>query len=419
MKRLILAALVFFPLAATPVPAQIARHVVISEIYGGGGNAGAVYRNDFVELYNPTPTGIQLSGWSVQYASATGTGTWHAAPLGGTILPYSYYLIQLSGGTNGIALPPADTTGSINMAATAGKVALVRTTALLSGSNPADSTIVDLVGYGTADGYEGAGPAPAPGAAASIERKATPQSTAASMAPGGADAGSGNGWDANNNAADFVSQPTLNPQNSGAPAERPPDDLLPIRFGTIAAEAKAGAGVQVSWTTLSETACYGFEVERSASPAGGFLVISALIAGHGTTIVTHYYSFVDPDGTLGKYYRVKEIDTNGAEWLSETVQASAVSSVRAAESGVNADFGIYPNPFNPSTTITFSLAAQGTVTIAIYDVLGRRVTTLASGRYQAGTHEVRWEAAGVPSGVYLCRLEGSASAPARRLLLIR
>ena len=47
--------------------------VVISEVYGGGGNAGATYTNDFIELYNRTANAISLAGWSVQYASATGT----------------------------------------------------------------------------------------------------------------------------------------------------------------------------------------------------------------------------------------------------------------------------------------------------------------------------------------------------------
>ena len=75
--------------------------VVISQIYGGGGNTGALFRNDFVELFNGGTNTTDLAGWSVQYASAAGT-TWQGAPLSGALPPGHYFLLQLaSGGTNG------------------------------------------------------------------------------------------------------------------------------------------------------------------------------------------------------------------------------------------------------------------------------------------------------------------------------
>src|SRR5438034_2527513 len=103
------------------------------------------------------------AGWSVQYASATGT-TWQVTNLAGAIPPGGYYLIQEAAGAGGTTgLPPADVTGSINISATVGKVALVNSTTALSGSCPTGGAIVDFVGYGaTANCFEGAGPAPAP-----------------------------------------------------------------------------------------------------------------------------------------------------------------------------------------------------------------------------------------------------------------
>src|SRR5690242_1741167 len=106
-------------------PAEAASpDVVISQVYGGGGNSGATYTNDFVELYNRGPSTVDLSGWSVQYASAAGTA-YQVTALSGGIAAGAHYLVQEAAGTGGTAaLPAPDATGSINLSATNGKVAL-------------------------------------------------------------------------------------------------------------------------------------------------------------------------------------------------------------------------------------------------------------------------------------------------------
>ena len=81
--RFLRAALLALPLAAVSVPALAVNHVVISQVYGGGGGSAPVtYKRDYIELYNPTSAAVSLAGWSVQYGSATGTGNWiaHALP---------------------------------------------------------------------------------------------------------------------------------------------------------------------------------------------------------------------------------------------------------------------------------------------------------------------------------------------------
>ncbi|HAD06211.1 MAG TPA: endonuclease/exonuclease/phosphatase [Anaerolineaceae bacterium] len=133
--------------------------VVISQIYGGGGNSGALYKNDFIELFNRGSSPVSLDGWSVQYASATGS-SWQLTPLSGVLQPGQYYLIRQGGGSGGTQdLPDPDAIGSINLNATSGKVALVNTSTALSGTCPQDTTIIDLIGYGSANCYEGE-PAP-------------------------------------------------------------------------------------------------------------------------------------------------------------------------------------------------------------------------------------------------------------------
>jgi predicted extracellular nuclease len=146
--------------------------VVISQVFGGGGNSGAPFRNDFIELFNAGLSEVNLSGWSVQYASAAAS-TWSVTPLTGiNLAPGQYFLIQeTSGGANGAILPAPDATGSVSLAAGSGKVALVRSTAALTGTCPSNVNIVDLVGYGsTANCFEGNAAAPTPSNTMAIAR---------------------------------------------------------------------------------------------------------------------------------------------------------------------------------------------------------------------------------------------------------
>jgi uncharacterized protein (TIGR03437 family) len=159
--------------APSPSPGASPR-IVISQIYGGGGNSGAPFRNDFIEIFNAGNTPINLSGWSVQYASATAS-TWSVTPLTSiTLNPGQYYLIQeSSGGSNGASLLAPDATGAIAMAAGSGKVVLVKNAIALTGACPNDPNIIDLAGYGnTANCFRGTAPAPTPSNTTSILRAA-------------------------------------------------------------------------------------------------------------------------------------------------------------------------------------------------------------------------------------------------------
>jgi hypothetical protein len=174
---------------------------VISQIYGGGGNATAPFLNDFIELHNRGNTAVTLTGWAVQYASSAGT-TWTVTPLGSptvTIAPNGYYLVKEgSGGAVGATLPAADTTGSINMSGTAGKVALTNTITVLAGGCPTGGAVVDFVGFGAAATcFEGAAPTAAPSNSTSVSRVASGCT------------------DANVNSTDFTAG-TVNPRNSGS-----------------------------------------------------------------------------------------------------------------------------------------------------------------------------------------------------------
>ncbi|HEY4120398.1 MAG TPA: lamin tail domain-containing protein, partial [Byssovorax sp.] len=185
---------------ATVSPNICDGSVVISQVYGGGGGASPTYGNDFIELHNRGSVGVNVNGWAVQYASGTGT-TWSKTALSNVSIPAGgYYLVQEGGGSTGtfLVLPPPDATGTIAMAATAGKVALTNNATALTGACPTGGAIVDFVGYGaTASCFEGAATAPAP------------SSTTADFR-----ALSGCG-DLNNNTGDFATA-TPNPRNSAS-----------------------------------------------------------------------------------------------------------------------------------------------------------------------------------------------------------
>ena len=162
--------------ASGSVKPDTAGGLVISQVYAGGGNSGATYTDDFVELFNSGTTPQSVNGFSIQYAAA-GTGnsgfmtTSNRTNLSNkTIAPGGYYLVALgSGGTAGIALPTADDTGSTNLATTGGKVALVNKTTpltcIVAGTPDAcvndNADVVDFVGYGDSADFAGASPAPA------------------------------------------------------------------------------------------------------------------------------------------------------------------------------------------------------------------------------------------------------------------
>ena len=213
--RPLFVALLFAGLASAP--AHAASDLVISQVYGGGGNSGATLTHDFIELFNRGATPIELAGHSVQYASANGP-TWQVTTLPSvTLQPGQFFLIQQAKGSGGSqALPAADTIGTIAMSASSGKVALVSAASALSGTCPT-SGVLDLVGFGSAN---------------CAENQATPvlsNTTAALRTPVCADT--------DNNTNDFVTgAPT--PRNSastlapcgggGGPVEPPTPTLTPI-----------------------------------------------------------------------------------------------------------------------------------------------------------------------------------------------
>lgn len=236
--------------------------VLISQVYGAGGNTGAAYRQDYVELYNRSSSAVNLTGWSVQYASSTGV-TWAAASLSGSIAPGAYYLVGLGSGTSGAVIPAPDATANIAMAATSGKVALRSSTTPISGASPAGASgLQDFVGYGTANASEGS-PAPSPSTTTAIFR-----------AGGGA-------TDTGNNSADFAAA-SPNPRNTST---GPP--VAPVITSATTATGTVGLAFTYQITAANVPTSFGAATLPSGltvNPSTG--LISGVPTAAGTTSVT-------------------------------------------------------------------------------------------------------------------------------------
>jgi Peptidase family C25/Lamin Tail Domain len=224
--------------SVVPTVEAVSTTVVISQVYSAGGNSGATYDQDYVELYNRGTTAVSLSGWSIQIGAATGNVGGNAgqkADLTGSIQPGSYYLVAIGSANTGTGspLPATQASGATSgLGAAGGKVALVNTTTLLNTLCPTgNASVIDFVGYGTATCFEGAAAAPAPSTTNAIFRL-----------------GGGN-IDTDNNSTDFVTG-AANPRNS---SQQPS-----ISFDNSAASCiftSLAAATTFSWThTITSTA---------------------------------------------------------------------------------------------------------------------------------------------------------------------
>jgi len=251
---------------AGALPAQ----VVISQIYGGGGNAGATLKNDFIEVFNRGTSAVDMTGWSVQYAAATGT-SWQVTNLSGTLQPGQYYLIQEALGAGGTQnLPVPDATGNINMSATAGKVALVNSTTALSGDCPTGG-VQDLIGYGAANCSE---VSVAPGLS---------NTTADLRAAAGCS-------DTNNNSADFSAAPPT-PRNTASPFNMCAGNPISITNASTLPAGTVNQSYMVTFSASGGTGSgYTFS-QLSGTLPPGLTLNGATLTGMPSTTTGSPFSF--------------------------------------------------------------------------------------------------------------------------------
>ncbi len=192
-----------------------------------------------------------------------------------------------------------------------------------------------------------------------------------------------------------------------------PDYELPIELSTFSAVSISSDKVQLDWSTASETNNLRFDILRSADK-DNFEVIAS-VQGHGTTLEPQTYQFVDNTVTSGTYYyRLKQVDIDGSFEIFDRSIEVDVPYPAEYELGNN-----YPNPFNPSTTIPFSLKESGKVKVTVYNILGQEMRVLTNKNYHAGIHKIKFNAAGMTTGVYFYRLEVNGVAFMKKFVLVK
>lgn len=315
-------------------------NLVISQVYGGGGNSSASYTNDFIELYNPTSAAINVKDYSVQYASYNGT-SWTSTTVlpDKDIPPGQYFLIQqASGGAVGAAMPTADATGTTNLSGTRGKVILVSISTASTGSCPT-TNVIDKVGYGSADCFEGTAPAAGP----TDNIKSVMRTLS-------------NNEDKNQNSTDFTNSNNAVPRNSNFNA-------LPISLNKFLV-AKMGNGYAVTWQVTCLSNSVNFQIERSSLSNSGFT--SFYSATESKARCASSFTVNDEQPFAGKtFYRLKITNVDGAVNYSKIVLVQN-GSIRNA-------ITMKPTIVISNAIIQLTADEEGQAFISVADMQGRIV----------------------------------------------
>ena len=186
------------------------------------------------------------------------------------------------------------------------------------------------------------------------------------------------------------------------------DGALPVELTSFTAKTTK-AGVMLNWTTVTEVNNFGFDVETLRATSSKWEKVG-FVEGHGNSNSPKEYSFFDNSGATS--YRLKQVDFNGNYEYSDVVTVKA--SLAKTELYQNS-----PNPFNPSTKISFSLAETGKVNVSVYNVIGQKVADLVNQTMESGVHNVDFNASNLPSGLYIYRLDTPNYSKTMKMMLLK
>ena len=199
------------------------------------------------------------------------------------------------------------------------------------------------------------------------------------------------------------------------------DEQVPIELSSFVG-AVVENRVVLNWATASQTNNAGFRVLRSTD-GETYEVVSELIAGAGTTDQLMDYMFEDTSLPAAEivYYVLEQIDLDGTINRSNPIEVLLGARFTLPTEFASA---VYPNPFNPRTTISYELPADTDVSIIIYDAIGQEIRQLVSQHYTAGRYSVQWDAKdhmgrSVGSGVYIAKIVAGPNTATQKMLLLK
>jgi len=197
------------------------------------------------------------------------------------------------------------------------------------------------------------------------------------------------------------------------------DAALPVELTSFAANSVEGSKVSLNWETATEVNNYGFEIERkminnTQNEENDSWKNIGFIEGSGNSNSPKLYSFVDATLSGGSKftYRLKQIDIDGSFEYSDLVEIEVIPINFALNQN-------YPNPFNPTTTISYTLPFKASITLNVYDILGKEVIKLVQETKDAGIYKASFDANNLPSGVYYYTLRAGNFVQTRKMLLLK
>ena len=187
---------------------------------------------------------------------------------------------------------------------------------------------------------------------------------------------------------------------------------MPVQLTAFIAAANRMNAV-LHWSTATEVNNFGFEIERRQTARWEKV---GFVTGAGTSSSPRDYSYTDNNLSPGRYaYRIKQVDNNGTSSYYGSAEVEIGLAAKKFELGSN-----YPNPFNPATTMEFTLGDDGPTLLRVYNMLGQTVMTLFNGDAQAGRlYQVKFDASKLPSGLYFATLESGNQRVMQKLVLIK
>ena len=223
------------------------------------------------------------------------------------------------------------------------------------------------------------------------------------------------------------------PNMSNAIAATFPLQALPVELTYFKGNATE-EGVLLEWETATEVNNYGFQVQRQKDKVESESEWEDLgfVQGNGTTNSPKQYSFTDPlnfnlNPNLTRLdYRLKQIDHDGTFAYSKVIEVDLTTITSFDDEQMPIAYSLeqnYPNPFNPTTTIKFTVPgveAQHAVSLRIYNILGREVTTLVNQNILPGSHEVTFDGSNLSSGVYFYRIDVNGKfSSVKKMLMVK